>query len=80
MCAICGEKPGKKKFAIDHDHRTDKVRGLLCMRCNIAVGLLRDDPMLMMSAWKYIDEDRWEAEDLKELNRAWRQHHGGEIS
>ena len=75
VCAICGDPPGKRKFAIDHDHKTDKVRGLLCFKCNVAVGFLRDDPNLMLCASKYIDEDRWEAEELKELNKAWHEKH-----
>lgn len=35
-CAIC-KKPGshfKKRLAVDHNHKTNKIRGLLCFRCN----------------------------------------------
>lgn len=74
-CAICGCPPGTRKFAIDHDHKTDKIRGLLCFRCNIAVGFFRDDPDLMLCASRYIDEDRWEAQEMKELNWAWNERH-----
>jgi hypothetical protein len=42
-CCICGHtnKSGKKLF-VDHDHDTGKIRGLLCARCNIALGMLRE--------------------------------------
>lgn len=46
VCAICkGERSGPGKvFHVDHDHLTQRVRGLLCHRCNTAIGLLNDDP------------------------------------
>lgn len=33
-CFICRNKPASKRFAVDHDHRTEEVRGILCKRCN----------------------------------------------
>lgn len=43
-CAICGScDPGPKThFAVDHDHITNKIRGLLCHHCNIALGMMND--------------------------------------
>lgn len=54
-CAIC-EKPCKsgRKLAIDHCHNTDRVRGLLCMNCNRAIGWLEDDVDRLMAAAAYI--------------------------
>lgn len=41
-CAICGnrETRGKRKLAIDHDHETGQIRGLLCQGCNVSLGFL----------------------------------------
>lgn len=50
VCAACGDEEtahnqyGLLPLAVDHDHDTGEIRGLLCMRCNIAVGHLRNDP------------------------------------
>lgn len=58
-CAVCGDhRPlrGNDGLAIDHDHRTGKVRGLLCPLCNKAIGLMRDDPDLLRSAAAYLGE------------------------
>lgn len=55
-CAIC-QVPfdGPGACAVDHDHATGKVRGMLCGRCNRAIGLLRDDPEIMRQAADYIE-------------------------
>jgi len=39
-CACCGRVP--KKFVVDHDHATGKVRGLLCNTCNVGIGHMQD--------------------------------------
>lgn len=33
-CAICRNKPGKRRLNVDHNHKTGQIRGLLCGRCN----------------------------------------------
>jgi len=54
-CAICKEPPSPdKSLVIDHNHETGQVRGLLCYRCNLAIGHLKDDPKLANSAAEYL--------------------------
>lgn len=56
-CAICGEVPDAP-LCIDHDHKTGRVRGLLCSRCNLALGLVRDDPATLRRAAAYLANNR----------------------
>lgn len=46
VCRIChADSPGAKRgWNVDHDHVTGGVRGILCHRCNAALGLLDDNP------------------------------------
>lgn len=59
-CAICkSAKPyGSGDWAIDHDHATGQVRGLLCSKCNLALGLLGDDPKVIAAALRYVSRHR----------------------
>lgn len=61
-CKICesydnGNKRNKY-FCVDHDHKTGKVRGLLCHPCNSAIGKLKDDPVLIQKALDYLLEKK----------------------
>jgi hypothetical protein len=51
MCACCKARPHRY---VDHDHKTGVVRGLLCPRCNTAVGYLETHPMIYEQAAAYL--------------------------
>ena len=55
-CAICGarRRRGEPVFALDHDHATGMIRGILCHNCNRALGLANDDIRLLERAIKYL--------------------------
>jgi len=56
-CAIClGDNSDAKGkiFAVDHCHKTGKIRGLLCRGCNVGIGNLKDNPELLEKAAMYI--------------------------
>ena len=53
-CAICRKKPNKKRLSVDHNHKTGKVRGLLCYKCNTGLGMLRDNPYIVQQALEYL--------------------------
>ncbi len=55
-CAICRSTELNKKLAIDHCHKTGKVRGLLCSNCNNGLGKFKDSKKLLVKALKYLYE------------------------
>ena len=50
-CDICGRT---RKLEVDHNHATGDVRGVLCSRCNGALGQFCDDPVLLQKAIEYL--------------------------
>src|SRR6266705_1692456 len=56
-CAICGERagPGDRRLDVDHDHRTGKIRGLLCRACNTGIGKLQEDARILRIAIAYLE-------------------------
>lgn len=59
LCAICGgmNKSGYH-LSIDHDHVWGTIRELLCSRCNMALGLCRDDLSLLVKMARYISKHK----------------------
>jgi hypothetical protein len=59
QCLICNIKACEttlKKLAVDHCHKTSRVRGLLCSRCNLLLGQARDDTNLLSQSIAYLNE------------------------
>lgn len=54
-CAICSNPTEKdKNLSIDHNHITGKTRGLLCSKCNFALGLVNEDISILQNMIKYL--------------------------
>lgn len=55
-CAICRTVPKRKRLAVDHDHKTGAIRGLLCTQCNHHVlGGAKEDIEILRSAVSYLE-------------------------
>jgi hypothetical protein len=50
----------KRSFCIDHDHSTNKVRGLLCHYCNVMLGMVHDDVHVLKAAITYLNNNYFE--------------------
>jgi hypothetical protein len=65
-CSICGKEETTINFgtkqvqalAVDHCHKTGKIRELLCQDCNQGLGLFNDDPDRIQKAADYIDKHK----------------------
>jgi hypothetical protein len=61
-CDICGIHKSiyGKKFAVDHDHSTGAIRGLLCSNCNTGIGKLKDNVDTIRKALQYMEKHKHE--------------------
>lgn len=57
-CAICGrsEIELNRRLFVDHCHKTEKLRGLLCCRCNTLLGFGNDNPTIFINAIQYLNK------------------------
>jgi len=58
-CAICNKVPAgtshtSRRLAVDHDHATNAVRGLLCSTCNTTIGMIEDSPSILDRMRRYL--------------------------
>lgn len=51
-CAVCEKK--KDIYCVDHDHITGKIRGLLCRKCNVGLGMFEDNTEVLANAVRYL--------------------------
>jgi hypothetical protein len=54
LCIICKKDNGNRPLVVDHSHSLNKVRGLLCDKCNRAIGAFDDDPIVLQNAVLYL--------------------------
>lgn len=57
-CAICGIHQSKlnRALAVDHNHATGEIRGLLCTTCNTGLGQFKENPEFLENAKNYLNK------------------------
>lgn len=61
-CAICETHETERRLVVDHCHRSNKVRALLCDHCNVGIARFEENPTLFEKASRYVTEWRQKAE------------------
>jgi nitrate/TMAO reductase-like tetraheme cytochrome c subunit len=56
-CVICLQDIAAENSAIDHNHKTGKIRGILCKSCNRGIGLLKDSSEVLNRGSNYLLEN-----------------------
>lgn len=54
LCRICHKPPTSKALSVDHDHKTQRIRGLLCQKCNLMLGFALDDISILKAGIEYL--------------------------
>ena len=57
LCWICGKNNKSRNLCVDHDHKTKKIRGLLCDNCNITLGLVNDNSFILFKMILYLKKE-----------------------
>lgn len=74
-CGICGSPDPRRKngetgnWCVDHDHRTGRVRGLLCHPCNRGIGALGDNIQILKAAVAYLEGQASAERDLRKVSQ-----------
>ena len=64
-CAICGcVNVDERRLAVDHDHKTGRIRGLLCHHCNVVLGHVNDSPARLRQLIAYIKKHSEQEGDI----------------
>lgn len=63
-CAICRGGTSKAHFAVDHNHKNGRIRGLLCGRCNMGLAKFMDKLENLVAAMLYVKDDGRKIEPL----------------
>jgi predicted nucleic acid-binding Zn ribbon protein len=58
-CASCAD-PITQSSPLDHNHETGALRGILCVRCNVGIGMFQDDPHRLRRAAEYLERYLWD--------------------
>jgi Autographiviridae endonuclease VII len=61
-CMICGKYDD---LAVDYDHRTGEVRGILCRPCNTAIGIFKDNVELLLKAAAYLESKQGSIPEIR---------------
>lgn len=70
VCALCGRPPKTRSLAVDHDHSTGVVRGLLCLPCNTALGKLGDSIETLERAIDYLRGATMASGDITKVSKS----------
>jgi Autographiviridae endonuclease VII len=65
LCAICSGDNTGKPLHVDHEHESGLVRGLLCLKCNTALGLINDDRVVASKMSEYLTLPAYPALQLR---------------
>lgn len=57
ICSLCNNEFINNKYCVDHCHSTGKIRGIICDRCNKALGLVKDSKTTLMNMLNYLESN-----------------------